>query len=116
MAYKTLIRNKKHLKFIRELECVFCASPFVQAAHLRIGTDGGMGLKPSDHWVTPLCHAHHSKQHQIGERTFWKGYDPHTLCRELFLLTGLHDDALAAIERMRDARRRDVSEEAQRCW
>ena len=29
MAYKTIIRDNKHLKFVRQLECVLCGSPFV---------------------------------------------------------------------------------------
>lgn len=49
-----------------------------QAAHVRIGNGGGISLKPSDYRTVPLCHRHHSEQHQYGERTFWQkyGYDP----------------------------------------
>jgi hypothetical protein len=39
-------------------------------AHVRRGTDGGTGLKPSDCWVVPLCHAHHMEQHMMGEQSF----------------------------------------------
>ena len=42
----------------------------IEAAHVRIGTDGGMGLKPSDAWAIPLCAAHHARQHLVGEETF----------------------------------------------
>lgn len=51
----------------------------VQAAHVRIGTDGGTGLKPSDRYALPLCEgAHLGDQHTAGERQFWEkfGLDP----------------------------------------
>jgi hypothetical protein len=46
--------------------------------HIRIGTDGGTGLKPSDRYTVPGCNRCHHRQHQIGERTFWAevGIDP----------------------------------------
>jgi len=45
-----------------------------EAAHVRTGTDGGMGKKPSDIWIVPLCSYHHSEQHTLGERAFEKKY------------------------------------------
>lgn len=95
---KSIIRDKDHLHFIRQLECVKCASPYVVAAHLRIGTDGGTSLKPSDCWVTPLCDLCHGVQHQYGERTFWEGTDPHQLCRDLYEASGNYEEALYIIE------------------
>ena len=66
------MRSDKHLKFIRSLPCCVCrAKPPSEAAHIRLGSDGGMGLKPSDKFTVPLCHMCHSRQHQTGERTFW---------------------------------------------
>ena len=47
----------------------------VIAAHVRNGTDGGTGLKPSDIWVIPLCDKHHREQHQRGELSFAAKYD-----------------------------------------
>ena len=47
----------------------------IECAHVRMGTDGGMGLKPSDRWTISLCHDHHVEQHQIGERAFEERYD-----------------------------------------
>lgn len=64
-------RSPKHLEFVRSLPCCVCLNPESVAAHIRIGTDGGMGLKPSDFYTVPLCHACHTKQHNKGERTFW---------------------------------------------
>jgi hypothetical protein len=35
-----------------------------------VGTDGGMGLKPSDTWTVPLCRDHHGEIHRLGEQVF----------------------------------------------
>lgn len=37
-----------------------------------MGLGGGMGVKSHDYWTLPLCHAHHAKQHQVGEYVFWQ--------------------------------------------
>src|SRR6516162_12056 len=62
----------QHLAFVRQLPCVACgkAAPS-EAAHVRTGTDGGVGMKPGDRYAVPLCDACHAKQHRIGELTFW---------------------------------------------
>src|ERR1700751_1152057 len=61
-----------HLAFVRLLPCVACgkAAP-TEAAHVRTGTDGGVGMKPGDRYAVPLCTACHANQHRIGELTFW---------------------------------------------
>jgi hypothetical protein len=74
MTWKFLLTN--HLKFIRSLPCVKCRQTYnVQAAHLRKGTDGGMGKKPSDCYTVPLCFKCHNLQHNKGEVTFWGDTD-----------------------------------------
>src|SRR5215467_2677145 len=67
-----LRRRLQHLTFVRQLPCVACgeAAPS-EAAHVRTGTDGGVGVKPGDRYAVPLCAACHTKQHRIGELTFW---------------------------------------------
>lgn len=50
-----------------------CEAP-MECAHVRIGTDGGTGIKPSDIWCIPLCKGHHAEQHAIGELAFEKKY------------------------------------------
>ena len=51
-----------------------CLENTIECAHVRRGSDGGVGLKPSDRWVISLCVAHHREQHQIGERAFEERY------------------------------------------
>lgn len=46
----------------------------IEAAHVRRGTDGGVGMKPGDNWCLPLCSEHHAEQHRIGEQSFEKKY------------------------------------------
>jgi hypothetical protein len=42
----------------------------IQAAHVRRGSDGGVGMKPGDNFAIPLCEWHHHEQHSIGEQSF----------------------------------------------
>ena len=46
----------------------------IECAHVRLGTDGGTSLKPSDRWTISLCADHHREQHSLGEATFEKKY------------------------------------------
>ena len=68
----SLRKRVQHLAFVRQLPCVTCgkAAPS-EAAHVRAGTDGGVGMKPSDRYAIPLCTACHAEQHRVGELTFW---------------------------------------------
>jgi hypothetical protein len=67
-----LRRRGQHLVFVRQLPCVACgrAAPS-EAAHVRSGSDGAAGMKPSDRYSVPLCSNCHTLQHQFGELTFW---------------------------------------------
>ena len=67
-----LRRQLHHLAFVHQLPCVACgkAAPS-EAAHVRTGTDGGVGVRPGDRYAVWLCTACHAKQHRIGELTFW---------------------------------------------
>jgi hypothetical protein len=42
----------------------------IECAHVRNGTDGGTGIKPSDKWCISLCRDCHARQHQLGEPEF----------------------------------------------
>lgn len=79
-----------HRQNVRGYACVGCGhrgSPEnpIEAAHYRLGTGGAMGMKPSDRWVYPACRECHRRQHDIGERTWWReiGKDPVAVCNEL---------------------------------
>lgn len=74
------IRNASHLSWVRGHCCAIegrngheCAGK-IEAAHVRLGTDGGMGVKPSDSWTLSLCTAAHAEQHNIGEPAFQAKY------------------------------------------
>lgn len=73
------IRCPGHLKWIRGHECSVVNSHTactgrIEAAHVRMGTDGNLGTKPSDFWTIPLCSGHHAIQHNIGEIAFNRAY------------------------------------------
>jgi len=67
-----LRRRTQHLAFVRQLPCVVCGkAPPSEAAHVRSGSDGGAGIKPSDRYSVSLCTDCHALQHQFGELRFW---------------------------------------------
>ena len=61
-----------HRAWVRRHHCCVpgCLNIPIECAHVRTGTDGGVGLKPSDRWTVSLCSTHHAEQHRIGERRF----------------------------------------------
>ena len=74
----TVIRAPNYLAFVRRHNCTCvevdptgCEGE-IEAAHVRRGTDGGVGMKPSDCYALPLCSSHHRDQHSIGEPSFEK--------------------------------------------
>ncbi len=84
-------RSEGHLAWIRKQPCclrglwprgdenlgVHKCKGDVIAAHIRIETRGGTGLKPNDGYTLPMCQAAHADEHR-GPRTFAKrwGFDP----------------------------------------
>jgi hypothetical protein len=73
-----VLRDPKHLEFIRDQPCCICGGPS-EAAHIRSG-NLGWGKLPcgmqerDDRWVTPLCSTHHREQHTMNEMAFWHKY------------------------------------------
>lgn len=74
------IVDDEYREWLRSLPCLKCVEEFDieiapiyhnDPAHDRLGTGGGMGLKPSDEHCSPLCRDHHIEQHQRGAKTFW---------------------------------------------
>ena len=82
------IRCPAHLQWVRGHECAIagalCEGP-IEAAHVRMGLAGGMGMKPGDDRAVPLCAGHHRGQHTVGEAAFWRlhGIDPIRLAANL---------------------------------
>jgi hypothetical protein len=78
-----------HRAWVRRHRCSVpgCRARPIECAHIRCGTDGGLGLKPSDKWCVSLCRDHHLEQHQIGEQAFEEKYSLEllSLAKEFFL-------------------------------
>lgn len=69
-------RSIAHCNYVRGHECSVpgCVARPIEVAHVRRGSDGGIGRKPSDWNVLSLCRDHHSEQHRIGEESFEQRY------------------------------------------
>lgn len=100
--------RRSHRQFVAGLPCLSCGRTATteqpnECAHVRMGTDGGMGLKPSDRYTCPLCHTCHARQHQIGEPTFWAelGVDPTDAALRLWTVSGDHEQGLRLIFKVR---------------
>jgi hypothetical protein len=80
-------RSPAHRAFVRSHACSACGSlTAIECAHVRVGTDGGTGFKPSDRWTISLCKDCHSRQHQVGEKAFEReaGINMKLLAEEFF--------------------------------
>lgn len=110
-----MIRDKKHLAFLRRLPCVACLSmENIQAAHIRRHTDGGTGLKPSDNFTLSLCFLCHNFQHQKGEVTFYGDvYKAIDLANELYAMSGDKERAVHRIINFNRNFRKCISEHQQ---
>ena len=67
------VRCPPHLAWVRGFDCCVKTPDCngnIEAAHVRNGTDAGLGVKPSDYWTIPLCGFHHGHQHTVGEARF----------------------------------------------
>lgn len=106
--------ERDHLGFIRKLPCCVCGKRMgVEAAHLRLASPihgkgaTGMGTKPNDCWVNPLCAEHHrtdpDSQHNTSEEAFWArhGIDPFGLATSLYASSGDEEAAELIIQAAR---------------
>lgn len=86
---KNIIRSPKHLNYIRSLPCYISEQEPSQACHIRILSDGGTGLKPSDYYTLPFIHQYHKMQTDIGEQTFYAKFNinPFTLAKDLVIMS-----------------------------
>lgn len=83
-------RSKAHENHVKSHECVACTSQVdIEGAHVRIGSHTGLGQKPHDWLMVPLCARCHrlsgTSQHNDGEVSFWAklGKDPFAIIEEL---------------------------------
>jgi len=71
-------RNLKYLNWLRKQSCVVSGAKAQCAHHIRLGTNGGSSLKPSDYFCIPLLNEYHTTGpnaiHVIGEDTFFKNF------------------------------------------
>ena len=69
-------RNLKYLNWLRKQPCVVSGDKAQCAHHIRLGTNGGSSLKPSDYFCIPLLNEYHTTGsyaiHVVGENTFLK--------------------------------------------
>ena len=79
----TRYRSQAHCNHVRSHACVVCdAAAPIEVAHVRLGSGAGMGEKPHDYRTVALCRECHARQHQQGERTFWRGRDVEAIIAE----------------------------------
>ncbi len=87
--------DNNHLDFIRSMPCIRCLdNTTTEAAHIRRADARiakpitGIGIKPDDRFVLPLCGKDHRRQHAIGEKAFWVGCDPELWALALYSISG----------------------------
>tara|TARA_R100001463_G_scaffold54461_1_gene105516 strand:- start:837 stop:1166 length:330 start_codon:yes stop_codon:yes gene_type:complete len=68
-----MYRSKKHLEFIRKQPCIISEQMGSQACHIRVLSDAGIGLKPSD-FAIPMTYHFHRMSHDIGEIRFFQKF------------------------------------------
>ncbi len=68
-----IIRDRGYLDWLRDQPCAATNRfPPSDPAHVRSGSNGGTGMKPSDDNALPLSHNEHAEQHRIGEIAYWR--------------------------------------------
>ncbi len=67
-------RNLNYLNWLRQQNCLVSVKKAQCAHHVRLGTNGGVALKPSDYFCIPLTDLHHTlgeqAVHRLGEDSF----------------------------------------------
>jgi hypothetical protein len=71
-------RNVSYLTWLRSQNCAASGQKAEVAHHMRLGTNGGSALKPSDYFCLPLTEEYHTQGsmavHLIGEESFVELY------------------------------------------
>ena len=64
----------------------------------------GVGIRPDDVFVLPMCGKHHRQQHQGNERQFWQvevGIDAILYALRLYSVSGDYSGGLAVLKAAR---------------
>lgn len=78
------VRDRKYLSSIHGEACWSCGKEESVGAHIRAGCEGGVGLKPSDDLVIPLCHYCHMDQESNPGAEWWLENVLKNLARERY--------------------------------
>lgn len=110
--------SEKHTQLVAKLCCLGCgASPFIDPTvvphHLLRTGEHGMGIKSTDKWCVPLCHACHGpgvpgSLHELADEDAWfsaRNIDARAVARALWRNTGDLKAMNRVIDRARQAAR-----------
>jgi ERF superfamily len=65
------IRDRDHLRFVTQQDCLICGRKPSDAHHLRFTQHRALGRKVSDEFAVPLCRGHHREVHRSGDEVLW---------------------------------------------
>lgn len=107
MKRQPRVHDPDHLAFIRQCDCLCCYDNIsTEAAHIRFSEpriakfNPGVGQKPDDKFVVPLCGSCHRSQHDAGnERKWWDERNINSLlvALALYSVSGDHEKAAQII-------------------
>ena len=95
-------RNKAHLRYVAQQECLVCARKPSDPHHLRFMQPRALGRKASDEFTVPLCRGHHRAVHRTGDEAGWwkeAGIDPIKVARKLWKETRVSEGHLPPSDR-----------------
>lgn len=66
------IKDAAYRKSMRDAVCIVCGNPEAVGAHIRTGEFSGVGRKPSDDLILPLCNSCHMRQESQPGPWWWE--------------------------------------------
>ncbi len=94
-------RSQKYMAWIRKQHCVVTNEAaawgaVIHAHHVRLGSNAGLGQKPSDFRCVPLTAEEHHRLHTQGELSYWqeKNDDPNVLIVSLMTCYLIEEEGL----------------------